>query len=116
MQEGSFRVRATEPSRVYYLTPDDMQQVETIFPTYRLANSVLRQRSFMKNQQRARLFDVPLPDRIIFVSIYFPILLRAPLQNLAEFLGLETDVEIMVLQKIQSKRLSPKSQLSQKHN
>ena len=34
MQEGSFRVRATEPSRIYYLTTKDMCRVEEIFPRY----------------------------------------------------------------------------------
>jgi hypothetical protein len=116
MQEGSLRVRATKPSRIYYLTPEDMQEVETIFPGYRLAHTVLRWRSFMKNQQRARLFDVPPKDRIIFLDICSPILLRGPLQDLAEFLGLKTEVEKMVLQAVQSERLSQKSQLSQKYN
>ena len=77
-----------------------MRRVEKIFPGYTLAHTVLRQRSFMKNRQRARLFDVPPPDRIILVDLHLPILLRAPLQDLAEFLGLETEVEKMVLEAV----------------
>ncbi|HEX3934266.1 MAG TPA: hypothetical protein VHW43_06275 [Puia sp.] len=116
MQEGSFRVRAGETTRIYYLTREDRSRVDEIFPAYAIAYSILRSRSFAKNQQRASLFKVPPAERIMYVDIFFPSLLRAPTEDLAEFLNLENERQKTVLQTIQSIKLSPNGQLSEKHN
>ena len=91
MDQGSFRVRATEPTRIYYLTSEDKRRVEEFFPTYVRVHMILRERSFIKHRQRTALFHLPPPDRIINTDLHFRYLFRAPLQELTEFLGLEDD-------------------------
>ena len=116
MQEGSFRVRAATPVRIYYLTPEDRDQVIGGFVGYAFVQTVLRSRSFAKNQQRAGLLHIPPTDRIIYVHLNFPTLLRAPIEDLSEFLGLETEAQKTALQDIRSVKFSEKGQLSEKHN
>jgi hypothetical protein len=116
MQEDSCRVRAATPARIYYLTSDDRSRVDAIFPGFFLAYNALRSRSYFKHERRTGLFQVPPADRVIYVSIYFPTLLRAPIEDLADFLGLETEAQKTVLQAIQSIKLSEKGQLSERHN
>ena len=116
MQEDSCRVRAATPARIYYLTPKDRSRVDAIFPSYFLAYTALRSRSYFKHERRTALFRVPPADRVIYVSIYFPTLLRAPIEDLADFLGLDNEAQKIVLQAIQSIKFSEKGQLSEKHN
>lgn len=116
MVEGSLRLRAVEPSRIYYLTRDDVRRVEGFFPGYRIAGSILRQRSFFKSQRLKELFTVPPPDRIIYVSLYFRSLLRAPLEDLAQYLRLERDIDKRILDAIQKGTLSPKNQTVERHS
>ena len=116
MQEDSCRVRAATPVRIYYLTPKDRSRVDAIFPSYFLAYTALRSRSYFKHERRTALFRVPPADRVIYISIYFPTLLRAPIEDLADFLGLDNEAQKIVLQAIQSIKFSEKGQLSEKHN
>jgi hypothetical protein len=117
MKEGSYRVRATEPTRIYYLTSEDVYHVYKIFPDYTIVSSVLRQRSFMKHNQRAALLHLPPPDRIINTDLHFRYLFRAPLQELTEFLGLEDDeVGKVVLDAFHNKSFSTKTHLVQQNN
>jgi hypothetical protein len=117
MQKDSFRVRATEPTRIYYLTREDKSRVEEIFPDYTRVSMVLQQRSSMKHHLRAALFHLPPPDRIIAVDIRFRYLLRMPLQDLTEFLFLEDDeIGKVVLAYLHEKSFPLKKQISQQHN
>ena len=106
MKDGSIRVRATEPSRIYYLTRDDESRIDEFFPKYKIASQILRQRSFLKSEQRRSLFEVPPGDRIMHVDTYFQNLMRAPIDDLAEFLRLETERQKKVLEKVQMIRLT----------
>ena len=116
MQEGSYRVRATEPTRVYYLTSEDKSRVEKVFPGYSIVHMVLRQRSTRKHYQRAQLIHLPPPGRVFNTELHFRYLLRAPLQDLTEFLGLEDDkVGKLVLEAFHEKFRST-TQLAQQHN
>ena len=116
MQEGSLRIRAVEPSRIYYLTPDDERRVRATFPQYALADHILRRRTFLKDVEKAMILQYTPADRILFVDRYFRSLLRAPLQDLVEFLGLKSELEKTLLEALQRKRLSPKRQLAEMHN
>jgi hypothetical protein len=62
------------------------------------------------------VFTVPPPDRILYISLYFRSLLRAPLEYLAQFLRLERDIDKRILDKIQKGTLSPKNQTVKRHN
>lgn len=116
MEEGSYRVRATEPSRIYYLASEDKCRVEKIFPNYIIAHMRLEQRSTRKHYQRARLLHLPPPDRVINTELHFRYLYRAPLQDLTQFLGLEDDkVGKVVLEAFHEKFRSTKH-LAQQHN
>jgi hypothetical protein len=112
MKNGSFRVRAAAPTRIYYWTSEDACRLQEIFPSYGMVGHILRQRSFIKSQRRRRLFVVPIEDRILYLDVYFRSLLRAPLDDLAEFLCLKTKRQKAVLSKIQNMRLSSQKQLS----
>jgi hypothetical protein len=116
MQEDSIRIRAAEPSRVYYLTPEDKHRVIKIFPGYMFAINALRRRSYRKSNERRKLLEVPSGERVIVVDFFLRMLLRAPLRDLADFLHLETDAEIELLGTVQKIRLSPKRQLPGIHN
>ena len=116
MKEGSFRIRAIEPSRIYYLTPNDECRLKAIFPLYPIADRKLRHRSFVKDVQRALVLNYPPADRVILVDHYFPNLLRAPTQDLIDFLELKTEAEKTMLEEIQRNRLLPKRQLAEKQN
>ena len=116
MQEHSYRVRAAEPSRIYYITPEDERRVTKVFPDYMCASRKLTFRSFMKYVQRTRLFDYPRAERILLTDLYFPTILRAPLKDLTEYLDLRTEEEKTILADLQRKRLSPKSQLAANFN
>jgi len=116
MKEGSYRVRATEPTRIYYLTPEDAHQMGAIFPDYQIARAVLQQRSFLKSEQRKQLFSIPPIDRIISVDKFFSVLLRAPLADLTEFLRLEKEFDKSVLDAVQKRRLSADNQAARRVN
>src|SRR6202012_4765429 len=89
MKEGSYRVRAVEPSRIYYLTSDDRKQVEEFFPGYVIAMSALKSRSFIKNKKRSELLEFSPPEKVVYLDKYFPTLYRAPLDALIEFLDIK---------------------------
>ena len=112
MKEGSFRVRAVEPTRIYYITREDDCRVREVFPSYNIVRHVLRQRSFFKSEQRKSLFQVPPADRIMIVDTFFRNLMRVPTEDLAEFLGLETEKQKKVLATFQKIRTSPHQEVS----
>lgn len=112
MNDGSFRVRAATCSRIYYMTREDACEVQKIFPSYSIARHVLSQRSFFKSQVRKVLFDLPPAGRILYVDDFFRTLLRAPTEDLAEFLDLKTKKQRQLLAALQKQRLSPQQQLS----
>ena len=116
MQEDSLRIRAAEPSRIYYLAPDDIHQVIKIFPGYMFVINALKFRAEHKSQKRMRIFKVPPAERVIIVDSFFRYLLRAPLKDLADYLRLETDAEKEFLESVQRLRLSPKRQMTEMHN
>jgi hypothetical protein len=116
MQEGSERIKATEPSRIYYLAPEDQRRVWNIVPFYLIAIGRLRDRSYSKKERRDRLHEVPPADRVRFVNKCFRSLFRAPFQDLVEFLGLKTEKEKKALAAKQKKWLSSKKQLSENYN
>ena len=116
MREGSFRVRAAEPSLVYYLTVEEEGKLKKIFPNWPGVSRFLRQRSFLKNQGLISLFRVPPTDRIIYADKHFGFLFRAPLQDLIDFLDLQTEAEKVVLDFIQRERHSPNKQLLVSNN
>jgi|GEM_PF-5726774 len=112
MKDGSFRVRAVEPTRIYYMTREEERRVHEVFPNYNIVRHVLRQRSFFKNEQRKSLFEVPPADRIMIVDTFFRNLMRVPTEDLAEFLGLETKKQKQVLATFQKIRTSPHQEVS----
>lgn len=112
MKDGSFRVRAVESTRIYYWTSDDARQVQDFFVSYNIVCHVLRQRSFFKSEQRKVLFDLSALERIMYVDMYFRTLMRAPFEDLAQFLCLKTKLEKGVLQTLQKQSFSSQKQLS----
>ncbi|HEX3934265.1 MAG TPA: hypothetical protein VHW43_06270, partial [Puia sp.] len=116
MQENSIRIRAAEPSRIYYLAAEDKHAVIKMFPGYMFAIYALSRRTEGKSENRMRLFRVPPAERAILVDSFFRYLLRAPLKDLADYLDLETDAEKEFLGSVQRLRLSPKRQLVEMHN
>lgn len=112
MKDGSFRVRAVEPTRIYYMTREEERRVHEVFPSYNIVRHVLRQRSFFKSEQRRSLFKVPSGNRIMMVDTYFRNLMRVPTADLAEFLGLETAKQREVLATFQKLRTSPHKEVS----
>lgn len=112
MKDGSFRVRAAEPTRIYFWTYDDARRVQDFFLSYNIVCHVLRQRSFVKSEQRKILFDLSALERIMYVDTYLRSLLRAPFEDLAQFLCLKTKLEKGVLNAIQKKSFSGQKQSS----
>lgn len=80
-------MRASEPSRIYYLTKEDERRIDEFFPKYKIASRILRRRSFLKSDQRNHLFEFPPEERVIWIDLYFRSLLRAPIEDLATFLA-----------------------------
>jgi len=112
MKDGSLRVRAAEPTRIYYTTREDDSRLHNIFPSYNIVRHVLRQRSFFKSEERKILFDLSALERIMYVDTYCRSLLRAPFEDLAQFLCLKTKLEKGVLDTLQKKSFSSQKQLS----
>jgi hypothetical protein len=112
MKDDSFRVRAAEPTHIYYWTSDNARRVQDFFVSYNIVSHVLRQRSFFKSEQRKILFDLSPLERIMYVDTYFRSLMRAPFEDLSQFLCLKTKLEKGVLDTLQKESLSSQKQLS----
>lgn len=90
LKEGSFLVEAVEHSTVYYLSPADEIKVESFFPQFSLAQMRLDNRSYRKHQERSIIFDIGVQRRIQIVERHFPVMLRAPVDDLAEMLNIKS--------------------------
>ena len=112
MEDGSYRVRAAEPTRIYYWTREDVCRVQEFFKSYNIVLHVLRQRSFFKSEERKILFDLSAYERIIYLDTFLRSLMRAPFEDLVDFLWLRTKLQKEVLRGIQKMRRSPQKQFS----
>jgi len=112
LKDGSYRVRAAEPTRIYYWTRADVCRMQDFFVSYNIVCHVLRQRSFFKSEERKILFDLSANDRVIYLDTFLRSLMRAPFEDLVEFLCLKTKLQKEVLREIQKMRLFHQKQLS----
>jgi hypothetical protein len=98
LAEKSFNIQAVEKSVIYYLTPEDEEEIESVIPDFHYVSMILNMRSYRQHCKRASLFSLHHElDRIIYVTQYFTILFRAPEKHLAEFLCVKGKLGRMIL-------------------
>jgi len=102
-KDKRYEVCAVERSVIYYLSPNDEDDLREICPDFFHVKMVLSHRTDMRNRRRwVSLRDLPMA-RIQQIQKHYTILFRAPTYALAEYLGLRSKTLKKKLQTAQQK-------------
>lgn len=102
-------IKAVERSIVLYLLPEDEHALNILNMGFEFARTYMMVRTEFKLDQRAKVLDIDEGiDRVIFMWQFYPMLLRAPIGDLADWLDLKSEAERAFLENVVLKHSSNK--------
>jgi hypothetical protein len=106
--------QAVEQSTIYHISPEDVEYLTEVCMGFFWAKKAIDHRSWKFYGKVINIFEVDPPLSIQIVQRHFTVFLRAPESDLADFLGLASEKERMLLSAVRRKNEAARTYESSK--